>query len=179
MLSKRQTRILVLGLSGSCKRTFLHKIHAGEVITTIMTTFPHQFNVQTVESGKTTFVSFDVGVDDELIRQLWPHYYKQTDAVIFMVNCADVSRIDQVRDELNLLLNVSEMTSAALLVYAVKQNSSNSLSIQELTEKLNLHEVRGRKWTVMSCRFDKCKRRDKAEEGDGVIEGISWLRENT
>merc|ERR1719323_1523103 len=77
----KEYRILMVGLDASGKTTILYKLHLGEVINSVPTI---GFNVETVEYKNITFTLWDVGGQDK-IRPLWRHYYKGTDAIIFVV----------------------------------------------------------------------------------------------
>ena len=63
----------------------------------------------------------DVG-GQEKIRRLWHHYYAGSDAVIFVIDANDPSRLDEAKKELYNVINSDELRDAALLVYANKQD---------------------------------------------------------
>ena len=50
------------------------------------------FNVETVEFQKVKFTVWDVGGQDK-IRQLWKHYYQNTQALIYVVDSSDKERV--------------------------------------------------------------------------------------
>jgi ADP-ribosylation factor protein 1 len=117
LISKRDVRILMVGLDAAGKTTILYKLKLGENVTTIPTI---GFNVETVEYKNINFVVWDVGGQDR-IRPLWRHYFIHTQAVIFVVDSNDRDRIMEARDELHRMLNEEELKDAALLVFANKQ----------------------------------------------------------
>ena len=49
------------------------------------------------------------------------------------------------------------------------QDLPNAMSAQEITEKLGLHELRGRPWHIQAA----C-----ATSGDGLYEGLDWLSQS-
>ena len=53
-----------------------------------------------------------------------------------------------------------------MLVFANKQDLPNAMSAAELTEKLGLNQLRGRKWYIQAT----C-----ATQGNGLYEGLDWL----
>ena len=63
----------------------------------------------------------DVGGQDK-IRPLWRHYYNGTQGLIFVVDCADLDRIDEARTELHRIVNDREMKDALILIFANKQD---------------------------------------------------------
>merc|ERR1719181_2694296 len=162
MISKKDMRILMVGLDAAGKTTILYKLKLGEVVTTIPTI---GFNVETVEYKNINFSVWDVGGQDK-IRKLWRHYYQNTQGLIFVVDSNDHDRIEDAREELMKMLNEDEMRDAVLLVFANKQDLPNSMTAAEVTEKLGLQGMRTRKWFMQST----C-----ATTGDGLYEGLDWM----
>jgi len=160
--SKRDMRILMVGLDAAGKTTILYKLKLGEVVTTIPTV---GFNVETVEYKNISFTVWDIGGQDK-IRKLWRYYYQNTEAIIFVIDSNDRDRIEDARDELSKIVNEDEMRDAALLVFANKQDLPNAMTAAEVTEKLGLHNLRNRQWYIQSA----C-----ATAGDGLHEGLDWL----
>ena len=120
--SKKDIRILMVGLDAAGKTTILYKLKLGENVTTIPTI---GFNVETVEYKNINFTVWDVGGQDK-IRPLWRHYYTNTQAVIFVVDCNDRDRIAEAKDELHRMLQEEDLRDADLLVLANKQVLQNT-----------------------------------------------------
>jgi len=162
LFSKKDMRILMVGLDAAGKTTILYKLKLGEIVTTIPTI---GFNVETVEYKNINFTVWDVGGQDK-IRPLWRHYFQNTQGLIFVVDSNDRERVSEAHDELNKMLNEDELRDAAVLVFANKQDLPNAMSVAEITDKLGLHSLRSRKWYIQST----C-----ATSGDGLYEGLDWL----
>jgi ADP-ribosylation factor protein 1 len=160
--SKRDVRILMVGLDAAGKTTILYKFKLGEVVTTIPTI---GFNVETVDYKNISFTVWDVGGQDK-IRPLWRHYYQNTQGLIFVVDSNDRERLDAARDELHRMLNEDELKDAILIVYANKQDLPNAMRAPEMTEKLGLTALRNRLWYIQPC----C-----AVGGEGLYDGLDWL----
>merc|ERR1719316_1757917 len=139
-ISKKEQRILMVGLDAAGKTTVLYKLKLGEVVTTIPTI---GFNVETVEYKNIRFTVWDIGGQDK-IRKLWRHYYLGTNGVIFVVDSCDRDRIQDARDELWKLLGDDELRDAALLVLANKQDLPNAMAAAEVSKHLGLAELRNR-----------------------------------
>lgn len=159
----------MVGLDAAGKTTILYKLKLGEVVTTIPTI---GFNVETVEYKNISFTVWDVGGQDK-IRPLWRHYYQNTQGVIFVVDSADKDRLESngsdgttAADELGRLLGEDELKDAALLVFANKQDLPGAASVNEISSKLGLNNIRNRKWFIQAC----C-----ATDGSGLFEGLDWL----
>eukprot|EP01094_Clydonella_sp_ATCC50884_P018932 TRINITY_DN359_c0_g1_i1.p1 TRINITY_DN359_c0_g1~~TRINITY_DN359_c0_g1_i1.p1 ORF type:complete len:184 (-),score=59.72 TRINITY_DN359_c0_g1_i1:424-975(-) len=160
--SKKERRILMLGLDGAGKTTILYNFSLGQVMTTVPTV---GFNVETVKYKKLEFTVWDVGGQDK-IRPLWRHYFRNTEGLIFVVDSNDTERFEEAREELHKLLVEEELMGADILVFANKQDLPNSASEEELTEALGLHEIRDRGWYVQPA----C-----ATQGTGMNDGLDWL----
>lgn len=165
LFGKKEMRILMVGLDAAGKTTILYKLKLGEIVTTIPTI---GFNVETVEYKNISFTVWDVGGQDK-IRPLWRHYFQNTQGLIFVVDSNDRDRIGEARDELMRMLNEDELRDACLLVFANKQDLPNAMNAAEITDKLGLHNLRGRNWYIQST----C-----ATSGEGLCEGLDWLAAN-
>merc|ERR1712087_412820 len=170
MGGKQEMRILMVGLDAAGKTTILYKLKLGDVVTTIPTI---GFNVETVEYKNIEFTVWDIG-GQHLIRPLWRHYYHGTEAVIFVVDSNDRERLsgdgneneDNVHDQLHSMLQDPLLADSALLVLANKQDLPHALSVDAISDKLQLSSLKGREWFVQgSC----------AKSGDGLYEGLDWL----
>jgi ADP-ribosylation factor protein 1 len=95
------------------------------------------------------------------------HYFQNTQGLIFVVDSNDKERITEAAEELGKMLGEDELRDAALLVFANKQDLPNAMSVAEVTDKLGLHALKNRKWYIQST----C-----ATSGDGLYEGLDWLR---
>ena len=163
--SKRDMRVLMVGLDAAGKTTILYKLKLGEIVTTIPTI---GFNVETVEYKNISFTVWDVGGQDK-IRPLWRHYYQNTQGLIFVVDSNDKDRVGEAHDELHRMLSEDELREAIVLVFANKQDLPNAMSVAEVTDKLGLHSLRNRKWYIQAT----C-----ATSGEGLFEGLDWLSAN-
>merc|ERR1711879_630744 len=162
LIGKKEMRILMVGLDPAGKTTILYKLKLGEVVTTIPTI---GFNVETVEYKNISFTVWDVGGQD-IIRPLWRHYYSGTQGLIFVVDSNDRDRVEDAREELMKMLSEDMMRDAILLVFANKQDLPHAMTAAEVTEKLQLHNMRNRPWFIQSA----C-----ATTGDGLYEGLEWM----
>merc|ERR1739842_136036 len=169
MLGSKEMRILMVGLDAAGKTTILYKLKLGEVVTTIPTV---GFNVESMGYKNISFTVWDVGGQDK-IRPLWRHYYQNTQGIIFVVDSNDRERIDDssgsdnsAKEELHRMLAEDELRDAVVLVFANKQDLPNAMSVNEVTERLGLNQLRNRQWYIQST----C-----ATTGDGLYEGLEWL----
>ncbi|GMF10843.1 unnamed protein product [Phytophthora lilii] len=93
-------------------------------------------------------------------------YYN--DAVIFVVDAADIERIDDAKTALHQVFEAEELVDSNLLVFANKQDQPNAISVKELRQRMGLENVTMNATHVQAC---------VATTGDGMYEGLDWLAE--
>ena len=154
----------MIGLDSAGKTTILYKLKLGEVV---RTTPSLGFWIEKVEFKNILFTSWDIGGGEDMIR---PHYlrinYEIFQGLIYVVDSNDRDRIDYARDYLQNMLNEDQFREVVILVFANKQDLPGALTVAEVSDKLALHELKGRKWLIQS----SC-----AISGDGLFEGFDWL----
>eukprot|EP00708_Paratrimastix_pyriformis_P006448 GAFH01005750.1.p1 GENE.GAFH01005750.1~~GAFH01005750.1.p1 ORF type:complete len:195 (+),score=3.25 GAFH01005750.1:90-587(+) len=164
----------MVGLDAAGKTTILYKVKSNENITTTPTI---GFNLEEVDIGSIRFTVWDVGGQKQ-IRQLWSHYYENSNAVIFVVDSADTARLscatgtcnDCARCELHTLMQNDTLANATLLVFANKQDIPGALPPDQVAERLKLSDMGAtRKVHIQPC----C-----ALQGQGLHEGFNWLSQN-
>merc|ERR1740133_278462 len=105
LVTKKEMRILMVGLDAAGKTTILYKLKLNEIVTTIPTI---GFNVETVEYKNISFTVWDVGGRDK-IRPLWRHYFKMVTGIVFVIDSNDSDRIQDACDELMRMLKEDEL----------------------------------------------------------------------
>jgi len=74
---------------------------------------------------------WDVG-GQKTLRPYWRNYYEKTDGLIWVVDSADLARLEDCRKELHSLLQEERLFGATLLILANKQDIPSALSLQEI-----------------------------------------------
>lgn len=70
-----------------------------------MTTIPTiGFNVESLEYNNIRFVVWDVGGGDKF-RPLWRHYLRDSQGVVFVVDCEDREVITEIWDDLKMMVS--------------------------------------------------------------------------
>ena len=160
----KNSRILMVGLDAAGKTSILYKIKLDENVQTIPTI---GFNVETVQYKNINFTVWDVGGQDK-IRKLWRHYFTGSDAVIYVIDSNDRERIDEAREEFNLIMNDDELRGVPALILANKQDLPQHMNGSEVAEKMGLHKLSGHQWFIQpTCGVD----------GSGLTEALDWLAE--
>ena len=80
-------------------------------------------------------------------------------AKIYVVDSADIKRLEETGQELSELLLEEKLRGVPLLVYANKQDLGQAVTAAEIAEGLGLHNIKDRDWQIQSC---------IATEGKGV-----------
>ena len=81
---------------------------------------------------------------------MWRHYFQNTQGLIFVVDSNDRERVGEAREELGKMLNEDELRDAVLLIFANKQDLPNAMTAAEITDKLGLNQLRGRKVNTLN-----------------------------
>merc|ERR1712034_24837 len=110
------------------------------------------------------------GLFTNKIRPLWKHYYNNTAGIIFVVDSADRDRIGQGDDSahngLHKICQEDGLHHIPLLIFANKQDLPGALTVDEISQELELHKIRNKEWYVQAC---------SATDGTGLYEGLDWL----
>ncbi|CAR24951.1 ADP-ribosylation factor 3 [Lachancea thermotolerans] len=167
MFGYREMKILMLGLDNAGKTTILYKLKLNKIKTSAPTV---GFNVETVSFRNVKFNMWDVGGQDRL-RPLWRHYFPATTALIFVIDSQDMKRLNEAKEELYSIIGDKEMEEVVLLVLANKQDLKGSMNPQEISDYLELKShLDSQLWCVIG---------SNALTGQGLVEGLSWITNNT
>ena len=98
--SNMKAKILMIGLDNAGKTTILYKMKLNEVVTSVPTV---GFNVENIKYKNLEFNVWDIGGQTKL-RQLWHHYYDNTDAVIYVLDSSDEERMQLAKETLEGVL---------------------------------------------------------------------------
>lgn len=175
VFGKEDFRVIFLGLDAAGRTTALYKLVLGEVVTTIPTI---GFNVETVTlNGRTKLTVWDVGGCDK-IRPLWKHYYQGLDGIVFFIDANDRDRLLNTDNQwsygsseglLQETFKEEILAGVPLCVFVNKIDCENSQTVQEVGEKLKLHQFEaGGTRSVHICG-------GSALQGTGLWEALTWL----
>jgi len=134
-------RLLVLGLDNAGKSTVVKLFRGERDVHGASPTVG--FDIHSLEHLGYRLNIWDIGGQDS-IRAYWRNYFEQTDGLIWVVDSADIDRLDLCRAELTTLLTEERLAGASLLVLANKQDLDGALSAEGLAEQLSLQNVQVR-----------------------------------
>lgn len=155
-------RILVLGLDNAGKTTIIKRLN-GEDIAAVAPTLG--FKITTFTYEPYTLNIWDVGGQKSL-RSYWKNYFEATDGLVWVVDCADVGKLDVCVQELHELLKEERLAGASLLVLANKQDLPGALSSSDIERALRLPEIKTHNWTICAV--------SAVQDGD-VSASFDWL----
>jgi len=103
-------------------------------------------------------------------RTLWEQYYRDVQAIIFVLDSTDKIRMCVAKEELAELLSHNDIKRSLcpMLFFANKTDSTDACTPEECMENMNLFNIRDRPWHLTA---------SNAITGSGVLSGIEWLSE--
>ncbi|KAK3088517.1 hypothetical protein FSP39_020089 [Pinctada imbricata] len=143
----KEIRVLLLGLDNAGKTTLLKSL-ASEEVKNITPT--QGFNIKSVSQSGFKLNVWDIG-GQRKIRPYWRNYFENTDILIYVVDSADKTRMEECGQELNELLEEDKLQGVPVLIYANKQDLLTAQPASEVTSLLGLHGIRDRKWQIQPC----------------------------
>eukprot|EP00884_Botryococcus_braunii_P015527 jgi/Botrbrau1/2658/Bobra.0203s0008.2 len=108
---------------------------------------------------------WDVG-GQKTLRAYWRNYFEQTDALVWVVDCADRQRVEDCRAELANLLKEERLAGATFVVLANKQDIPGAMTSREVEKVLDLAALKNRHYRVVAC---------SAITGAGLPEAFDWM----
>ncbi|KAL3151637.1 hypothetical protein ABBQ38_012628 [Trebouxia sp. C0009 RCD-2024] len=124
------------------------------------------FSVEQVKKGGLNLTVIDMSGASRY-RSLWEKYYRDAQAIIFVVDSTDRLRLVVARNELDQILQHQDVTQPIpLLVMANKQDLEGALPAAELAQMLQLQDIRDSPWQIVAT---------NALTGDGLESGTEWL----
>jgi len=158
----KEANIVMVGLDSAGKTTILYKLRLNETLTTVPTL---GFNVENIKYKNLNLTVWDIG-GQEKIRRLWQHYYKNTSAVIFVIDSSDEERFDEAKNELFKIVDDDLLKNVPILILANKSDLPNSIGIYNLTTKLDIKKFKFREYFIQHT---------NAITGNGLYDGLDWL----
>ncbi|OSX65884.1 hypothetical protein POSPLADRAFT_1043463 [Postia placenta MAD-698-R-SB12] len=188
--SKEEFSVIILGLDGAGKTTLLEKI---KTLYNDTPGLPPDKIGPTVgqNMGKITLPStilqfWDLG-GQRGIRSIWHRYYDDCHAVAFVIDAQDRDRLAEGWEVFDSVLSSPKILDVPLLLLANKQDSPQSLSVEEIRNDYE-EWYRGKQDAARRRYGDEVEleqRRDRmasldvmgisALEGTGVRAAVDWL----
>ncbi|PNW74872.1 hypothetical protein CHLRE_12g506851v5 [Chlamydomonas reinhardtii] len=99
---------------------------------------------------------------------LWQHYYKDTTAIMFVLDAADPHRFVEANAVLQELLKAEQLKRVPLLFMCNKMDLVSAAQPAAVAAALHLPASSARAFQLQAC---------SAMQGSGIKEGMQWLLE--
>ncbi|CAM2118735.1 unnamed protein product [Caretta caretta] len=167
-LKKKEVHVLCLGLDNSGKTTIINKLKPSNAQTQdIVPTIG--FSIEKFKTSSLSFTVFDMSGQGRY-RNLWEHYYKEGQAIIFVIDSSDKLRMVVAKEELDTLLTHPDIKHRRIpiLFFANKMDLRDAVSSVKVSQLLSLENIKDKPWHI--CASDALK-------GEGLQEGVDWLQD--
>nr|XP_039264453.1 LOW QUALITY PROTEIN: ADP-ribosylation factor-like protein 13B [Styela clava] len=169
--------LLAVGLDNAGKTTTVHGVK-GEANTDVAPTMG--FSSVDLRSGKFNIKIFDLGGGAK-IRDIWHNYMAEAHGIIFVVDSADVERMEECREIFDNLISDNRLCGKPVLILANKQDKPQAMDELDICNRLNLDEVVNRNESfskVVLCSALPMSGRKKIRKPKldrGIKSGFVWL----
>ncbi|KAK3300471.1 P-loop containing nucleoside triphosphate hydrolase protein [Chaetomium fimeti] len=130
--------VTMIGLQNAGKTSLLRVISGGEFAIDSIPTVG--FNMKRVQRGHVTLKCWDLGGQPRF-RPMWERYCRNVNAIVFIVDIADLNLLPVARDGLHSLMSQPALEGIPLLVLGNKSDLPNKLSVDELIDAMDLKNV--------------------------------------
>uniref|UniRef100_A0A8C7MJK4 ADP-ribosylation factor-like protein 6 n=1 Tax=Oncorhynchus kisutch TaxID=8019 RepID=A0A8C7MJK4_ONCKI len=169
-LKKKEVNVLCLGLDNSGKTTIINQLKPSNTQTQdIVPTIG--FNIEKFKSSSLSFTVFDMSGQSRY-RNLWEHYYKESHAIIFVIDSGDKQTDRQTFFTCSLVfLLPPDICSRRMpvLLFANKSDLREAMSSVKVSQLLCLENIKDKPWHICA---------SNAVKGEGLQEGVDWLQDH-
>jgi ADP-ribosylation factor-like protein 13B len=166
--SEKELSVVILGLDNAGKSTLL-SVLKGAVDHNVTPTWG--FSSETIADGPRKVTYFDLGGGAK-IRGIWPRYFAEVYAAIFVVDAADGARLAEAKEALFSSLDDSRLSGKPILILANKQDLPNAKPADEIALALGLDKVTKSSYRIIG---GVAKSPEGAPMDSGVQKGMKWL----
>lgn len=160
---KKETKVAMIGLDAAGKTTILYKLKLGEDVRTVPTI---GFNIETIEKENLRMVVWDVGGREKSRPFIEKNTLPGSHALIYVLDSSDLERFEEAKESFNRNVKSQDFPETGkILIFANKQDYEKHLSPEQIVKEWKLEELK-QSWFIQPC---------VAINGEGLIEGITWL----
>jgi ADP-ribosylation factor-like protein 8 len=147
----KELELSILGLQNAGKTTLVNVMANNKFDEDTIPTIG--FNFRKLKKGKVEFKLWDLGGQPRF-RDSWEKYCRTVDAIVYVVDSADVGNIDVAKIQLHQLVSWPSLEGVPLLVLGNKNDLDGSLNENNLISTLDLNSIKDR---IVACYSISCK----------------------
>jgi ADP-ribosylation factor related protein 1 len=142
LFSRKNLHVLLIGLDHAGKTTFLERVKSkfGNVQGLPPEKIPPTvgMNLAKINYRGNTVVIWDLGGQQKM-RSIWDRYYDEANCVVFIVDSADVGRLEEAKLAYDSVINNDRLSRVPVITLANKQDLPGALSPGDLA--MNFYPV--------------------------------------
>ena len=134
---KKRYFVVIVGLDNAGKTTFLEQTkmrftHGYRMLNPLRITSTVGLNVGEIDIGSVRLNFWDLGGQEDL-RSLWHQYFKDSHALIFVVDSCDVSRFEDAAKAFQQIMDSEAVQHMPVLVVCNKNDLEDCVSVEEIS----------------------------------------------
>ncbi|KAL1891622.1 hypothetical protein Sste5346_007538 [Sporothrix stenoceras] len=153
----------MLGLQNAGKTCLLNVLSGGDFTYDTIPTIG--FNMKRVQKNNVSIKCWDIGGQPRF-RPMWERYCRGVNAILFVVDIADIEKLQAAREELHSIMEQESLEGIPLLVLGNKSDLQVKVSVDELIDALDLKGIDHREVSCYGI---------SAKEETNLEAVLSWL----